>query len=126
MGNLTQELRQPSNPFTNLSQHALLHCQINALKNIIPDLEELAGLPQNVIDLSNGYILLQRCDTMARPLLPIEELALVSYLQALPEFSEVILHSPFHVITGQIAQSLWVEQSKTLQKLHMARNVKVN
>ena len=56
IGNLTQELRQPSNPFANLSQRALLRCQINALKNIIPDLEEPAGLPRNAIDLSDGYI----------------------------------------------------------------------
>ena len=111
IGNLTQELWQPSNPFANLSQRALLRCQINALKNIIPDLEEPAGLPQNAIALSDGYILLRRRDTVARPLLPIEELALISYLQALPEFSEIVLHSPFPVIrwaqlrlpTGQIA-----------------------
>lgn len=133
-GNLTQELRQPSNPFANLSQRALLRCQINALKNIIPELEEPAALPRNAIDLSDGYILLRRRDTTARPLLPVEELALISYLRELPECSEIVLHSPFHVIrwarlrlpTGQIARSLWVEQSKTLQKIRMARNVKVN
>ena len=134
IGNLTQELRQPSNPFANLSQRALLRCQVNALKNIIPDLEEPTGLPRNAIDLGDGYILLRRRDTTARPLLNIEELALISYLQALPEFSDIILPSPFCVIrwarlrlpTGQIARSLWVEKSKTLQKLRMARNVKVN
>ena len=134
IGNLTQELRQPSNPFANLSQRALLRCQVNALKNIIPDLEEPTGLPRNAIDLGDGYILLRRRDTTARPLLNIEELALISYLQALPDFSDIILPSPFCVIrwarlrlpTGQIARSLWVEKSKTLQKLRMARNVKVN
>ena len=111
IGNLTQELQQPSNPFANLSQRTLLRCQINALKNIIPDLEEPAGLPRNAIDLSDGYILLRRRDMVARPLLPIEKLALISYLRALPEFSEIVLHSPFPVIrwarlrlpTGQIA-----------------------
>ena len=134
IGNLTQELRQPSNPFANLSQRALLRCQINALKNIIPDLEEPASLPRNAIDLSDGYILLRRRDMTARPLLPIEELALISHLRALPEYSDIVLHSPIRVVrwgrlclpTGQIARSLWVEQSKGLQKLRMARNVKVN
>ena len=133
IGNLTQELRQPSNPFANLSQRALLRCQINALKNIIPDFEEPAGLPRNAIDLGDGYILLRRRDTTTRPLLNIEEVALISYLRALPELSEIVLQSPFSVIrwarlrlpTGQIARSLWGEKSKTLQKLRMARNVKV-
>ena len=80
IGNLTQELRQPSNPYANLVQHTLLCCQINSLKNIIPELEEPTGLPQNAIDLGNGYVLLQRHDTTVRPVLYAEELALNTYL----------------------------------------------
>jgi hypothetical protein len=98
IGNLTQELRQPSNLYANLVQRALLHCRINSLKNIIPELEEFTGLPQNAIDLGNGYVLLQHHDTTARPVLPAEELALITYLQTFPEFCEICLHSPFSVI----------------------------
>jgi hypothetical protein len=134
IGNLTQELRQPSNPYANFVQRALLCCQINSLKNIIPELEGPTGLPQNAIDLGDGYVLLRRRDTTARPVLPAEELALITYLQTFPEFREICLHSPFSTIrwarsclpTGQIAQSMWGEKSKALEKLHMARNVKVN
>jgi hypothetical protein len=58
IGNLTQELRQPSNLYANLVQRALLRSQINSLKSIIPELEEPTGLPRNVIDLSDEYVLL--------------------------------------------------------------------
>ena len=129
--NLTQELRQPSNPFANLVQRGLLRCQINALKNIIPDLEEPSRLPRNAIDLGDGYVLLRKRDTTARPVLPPEERALVAYLHAIPNCHGISLRSPFSVIrwarlrlpTGQIARSLWVEQSK--ESLRMARNINV-
>ena len=59
IGNLTQELRQPSNPYANLAQQALLRCQINAMKNIIPDIEESNDLlPRGAITLGNDYVLL--------------------------------------------------------------------
>jgi hypothetical protein len=128
IGNLTQELWQPSNLYANLVQGTLLHCQINSLKNIIPELEEPTGLPRNAIDLGDGYVLLRRCDTTARPVLPAEELALITYLQTFPEFREICLYSPFsairwarlHLPTGQIAWSMWGKKSKALEKLRMA------
>lgn len=126
IGNLTQELRQPSNPYANLSQHALLRCQINALKNIVPDLvEPTSHLPRGAVDLSDGYILLRRRDTIARPLLRDENLALVAYLG--PGLGT---QSQFSVIRWgrlrlQIARSSWVE-SKPLEKLRMAQNIKVS
>ena len=38
IGNLRSEIHQQSNPFANLSECASLHCQINALKSILPEL----------------------------------------------------------------------------------------
>lgn len=133
IGNLTQELRQPSNPFANLAQRALLRCQVNALKNIIPELDETVHLPRNAIDLGNGYILLRRRDTTAREILPDEAVALITYLQTLPGFTgpssqtcvSVVRWARLRLPTGQIAQSLWTEQSKPLDRLRMSRNVKV-
>ena len=80
------------------------------------------------------YIVAYLCDTTARRVLPAEELALIAYLETLPEFCEIRLQSPFSVVrwarlrlpTGQTARSLWGEQSKALEKLCMARNVKVD
>jgi hypothetical protein len=39
IGDLAREIRQPSNPFANLSQRGLLRCQLNALKAIAPELQ---------------------------------------------------------------------------------------
>lgn len=134
IGNLTRELRQPSNPYANLAQRALLRCQINALKNIIPDLEEPdGGPPRGAIALGDEYILLRRRDSVARPILPCEELALAAHLRQSPEFLGVSITSPFSAIrwgrlqlpNGQIARSLWVEQPKGISQIRMARNVKV-
>ena len=67
IGNLGQEIRQPSNPFANLSQRALQRCQVNALKAMIPDLEKSAPtVPQGGKDLSGGYILLRAKDRASR------------------------------------------------------------
>ncbi|KIJ95011.1 hypothetical protein K443DRAFT_109498 [Laccaria amethystina LaAM-08-1] len=39
IGNLGEEIRQPSNPFANLSQRGLLRCQVNALTAMVPELK---------------------------------------------------------------------------------------
>ena len=39
IGNLGQEIKQPSNPYANLSQRGLIRAQVNALKAIIPALD---------------------------------------------------------------------------------------
>ena len=60
IGNLGEEIKQPSNPFANLCQHAVWCCQVNALKTIIPDLEpSKAQVPRGAADINSGYILLQ-------------------------------------------------------------------
>ncbi|KAF8576141.1 hypothetical protein K439DRAFT_1623080 [Ramaria rubella] len=40
IGDLGGEIRQPSNPYANLSEQGLICCQINALKGILPGLEK--------------------------------------------------------------------------------------
>ena len=43
IGDLGSEIRQPSNPFANLSERASLCCQINALTSILPELAPSKG-----------------------------------------------------------------------------------
>ncbi|KAG2335234.1 hypothetical protein BDR05DRAFT_858792, partial [Suillus weaverae] len=40
IGNLGQEIRQPSNPYVNLSREGVRRCQVNALKAMVPNLED--------------------------------------------------------------------------------------
>ena len=60
IGNLRQEIWQPSNPFANLAQHALQWSQVNALKSIYPELDPKSRLqlPKGAVDVREGYIVL--------------------------------------------------------------------
>ena len=60
IGNLGQEIWQPSNPFANLAQHALRWSQVNVLKSIYPELDLKAKfhLLKSAVDVGNGYIVL--------------------------------------------------------------------
>jgi len=59
-GNLGEKIKQHSNPFANLSQRGIRCAQVNALKAMIPDLEQpqAAEDPRGSIDLGDGYLLL--------------------------------------------------------------------
>ena len=59
IGNLGQEVRQPSNAFANLAERGLLCVQQNALKALLPDLDVTNYLPRGSIHLGNGYVLLR-------------------------------------------------------------------
>lgn len=58
IGILGQEIRQPSNPFQNLSERGLRRARINALQNIIPDLVKPPHSIRISADLGNGFILI--------------------------------------------------------------------
>jgi hypothetical protein len=63
IGNLGEEIKQPSNPFANLSQRGIRHAQVNALKALIPDLapdrDDANHLPRGARDIGDGFILLR-------------------------------------------------------------------
>ena len=89
IGNLGQEIRQPSNPYVNLLQCGLLRCQVNALKVMVPDLDPPPPtLPRGAIDLGQGYALLCAQDRYARLMHPQEASALLCYLGGVPESSD--------------------------------------
>jgi hypothetical protein len=58
VGNLSREVHQHSNPFSNLSQCGLLRAQMNALYSILPVLNPPNKLPQRSISLGDQYVLL--------------------------------------------------------------------
>ena len=66
IGNLGEEIKQPSNPFANLSQRGIRRLQVNALKAMIPDLEPNSdSLPRNSNDIGDRYIFLRVRDASA-------------------------------------------------------------
>ncbi|KAI0077274.1 hypothetical protein K474DRAFT_1684384 [Panus rudis PR-1116 ss-1] len=80
IGNLGEEIRQPSNPFANLAERGLRRSHVNALKAMYPtyfDKEQV--LPRNSVDLGDSYRLLHAQDNTDRPLRACEVPALAAY-----------------------------------------------
>ena len=127
IGNLGQEIRQPSDPFSNLAQQGIRRCQVNALKAMIPDLD-LTGEgdnPRASEDLGNGYVLLPKCDK--RPIkVHGPEAQIISQYAGQPKILHIRRWGRLRLPNGQIAHSEFVESQKPLEELRMARNVVVS
>lgn len=134
IGNLVAEIRQDSNPYANLSQRGLERSQVNALKAIYPDLDEEANtIPRGAIDLGDDYVLLRAKERTfyklsQEYLTALEIFLLRAYNMILPEGTSVSVQrwARLSLPTGQVARSRWKENLKPLDKVRMARNVKVN
>ena len=143
IGNLGQEIRQPSNPYANLSRRGVIRCQVNALAAMFPG--QLTGamrdsqLPRGAVDLGEGYALLRAQDQL-RPMRKVEAAALLVYLknQANVDVSaitsgcdksdwcpNVARWARLQLPNGQIARSKWKEGLKPLDKVRISRNIKV-
>ena len=132
IGNLGEEIKQPSKPYANLSQRGVRRSQVNALKAMIPDLEQDADrLPRGAVDVGNGYMLLRARDQTARKLPEEEEMAVRTYFQSVVGDLGIDLHpqvtrwARLRLPNGQIARSAWKECLKPIEQVRMARQVAV-
>jgi hypothetical protein len=133
IGNLREEIKQHSDPYINISERGVCHCQVNTLKALIPDLEPVGNLlPHGSEDVGGGFILLRALDRTTRKVTnPFESAAICKYL----ERNGAILTDGWEAYTcrwarvclpnGQVARSLWKEIKKSLDKLCTSRNLKV-
>lgn len=133
IGDLTAELRQPSQPYKNLSERASRRCQMNALKAMIPDLEpEETKTPRASEAVGDGYRLLTAHDQVLRELPACEGAALSRFLRDQgmdigPNWvARVSRWSRIGLPVGQISRSLWKEGKRPLKKLRTSRMVKVS
>ena len=123
IGDLGNGIRQPSNPFGNLSQLALRQAQINAIKVICPELDEdlVKHLPQYSCDLGEGYIVLRPREKVAQGFSDRQ-------LQAVREVCEKQKRQKWgrlQLPNGQIARSLYSEKQRNSTQTRISRNVKV-
>ncbi|KAF8059565.1 hypothetical protein FPV67DRAFT_1425563 [Lyophyllum atratum] len=134
IGNLTEELKQHSEPYKHLSRRAVQRAEINALKLMVPKLDRHAGreglVPRGGKDLGDGYVLLRAMDSCARSISVAEAEAFRAYLendnQITPTTDPTLVRwARLRLPNGQVAHSLWKEALKPLYKLRMARNVKL-
>jgi hypothetical protein len=88
IGNLTEEIRQDSTPYANLSQRAVERAEVNTLKAMLPELDrdmlKEGHIPRGGRDIGDNYVLLRAKDTCARQLDQAEADALTSYLHRDP------------------------------------------
>jgi hypothetical protein len=123
IGNLGQEIRQPSNPYANLSREGVRRCQVNALKAMVPDLNEPEkDLPQTAINLGDGYALLRKRDSYdVRP----EGRAAQAIQEYLGVDVKIRRWARLRLPNGQTARTAWREADKPAAKVRISCNVKV-
>lgn len=133
IGNLGEEIKQPSKPYANLSQRGVRRSQVNALKAMIPELDDNKHfqVPRGAVDLGNGYILLRARDETAQELSEEKETAIRTYFQTVVGDLEIDTHlrimrwSRLRLPNGQIARSAWKENLKSIKHVRIARQVTV-
>ena len=123
-------IKQPSNPFANLTEQAKKVAEINALVSIWPELEQLQSDPRGSIDIGAGYLLLGPKDEEPYNLSDPERTAIAKFCSGLPDAGSVPLRSVYRwgrlrLPNEQVARSYWKEvvRSKTAR---MDRNLKVH
>ncbi|KIK77582.1 hypothetical protein PAXRUDRAFT_17405 [Paxillus rubicundulus Ve08.2h10] len=121
IGNLGQEIRQPSQPYANLSPEGVRHCQVNALLSAISTLETP---PKGAIDLGNGFALLRKRDK--DHILPVDGPArtIQQFLSAHHPLPKIKHWARLLIPNGQIAQTAWREKLKAHEDLCASRNIK--
>lgn len=81
IGDLGAEIRQPSNPYANLSQRSILRARINALKAMDPSFNVTTQLAASSLDLGDGYVLLHARERSGQVREGIEGQAIEKYLR---------------------------------------------
>ena len=125
IGDLGKDIRQPSNPFTNLCQIALRRSQINALLGICPELDPNTELMSTGNDVGNGYFLLTPRERYA------SSLGGNIYWDAVhtkfPHMAGVRKWGRLNLPNGQVARSLYSETQRKgkAKNARVTRNVKV-
>ncbi|KAI6119524.1 hypothetical protein EDD16DRAFT_1480086 [Pisolithus croceorrhizus] len=126
IGNLGQEIRQPSKPYENLAEEGVRRSRVNALLVIMPELDDgMHGLPKGSVDLQDGFVLLRKRDK--RPWLPSgEEAHIISeFIRGSRPLYRFRRWARLCLPNGQIARSLWREKFKPSTQIRISRNVKV-
>ncbi|KAJ2921645.1 hypothetical protein H1R20_g15449, partial [Candolleomyces eurysporus] len=137
IGDLGGQIRQPSNPYHNLSERGLRQCQINTLTAAYPELvRSPPSTPSLSDDLGEGFLFLSARertprthsgeigDTLRRYF--IQEEAVFGNIPP-PQWlgPKIRRWARLKLPNGQIARSAWKEQNKPSEKVRQARCVKL-
>ena len=130
IGYLGSLIKQPSNPFANLTEQAKKVAEINAIIAIYPRLERKKKDPRGSIDLGNGFLLLGPKDQKPHHFSSVEKTALDNFYSGLSN-TELVPRRSFHrwarlqLPTLQVARSYWKEVDRSSRAARTDRNLKV-
>lgn len=124
ISDLGAEIKQPSNPFANLSKRGIVRCQVNALFSMVPSLESESSVlePRGSANLDNGYVLLRKMDRTARivtgaSLKAIEDFCHRQFGVNVPPKLQITRWARLRLPHGQIARSKWKEDLLSLLQM---------
>jgi hypothetical protein len=133
IGILGGQIRQPSNPYHNLSQRGLQQCQVNALLAAYPNLSrDKTPTPKLVENLGDGYSFLSARERTPRIHLGLVGKAVHKYFvdeeavignPALANWSgpRICQWAHLQLPNGQIARCAWKECAKSVANVCCAR-----
>jgi hypothetical protein len=120
IGNLEQEICQPSNPFANLAQQGIWRCQMNTLKAMLPELDpQSSSIPRGATDLRNDYVLLPKRDRYPTKIVTDEQHVIAAYLGH-PAVPKLRRWAWLRLPNGQVACSQFMELVKAPENVRMA------
>jgi hypothetical protein len=133
IGDLKRQTRQPSKLYANFSRRGVVQSQVNSLYAIFPELAPKdEHIPGNAVDIGDGYYMLSKWDSTARPVTAAEHTAIATYLlhhHMAPPSAHIPVHvtrcARVHLPNGQIAASLWREEVLNTH-FRVGRNIKVS
>ena len=130
-GKLVEEMRQPSNPYANISEKGLQRAQITALMAMIPALVPRSKIPRVSKDLGDGYLLLGPKNKYAQAMSVVETVTIHEYYishntRLLTANPQIIEWGRVRLSNQQIVRTAWKEKVKDVNKIRMSRNIVVS
>ena len=128
IGNLTEEIKQHSQPYANLAEHGARRAQVNALVALVPDLEPKKALSRLSKDIGDSFIL-SMADTCARSISAVETQAIRDFyltynIQICQDF-RLVKWARLLLPNLQFVRTAWKEAPKALNKVRISRNIMV-
>ena len=129
IGVLGSQLRQPSNPYANITAQAQKMAHVNAMVAIWPSFEKITENPRGSVNLGDGYLLLRPMDGPYH-LSQKEEEAFDIFCSDLYSPQDIDRGSVnrwgrLRLPTEQVARSVWKELERCSGMARTDRNVKV-
>jgi hypothetical protein len=129
IGNLGEEIRQPSQPFANLAERGARRAQVNALIALLPNLAPEKSLSHLSEDIGDNFIL-SMADTCARSISDFEKNAIRAFFLSrnieIHEDLRLRKWGRLRLPNLQFVRTAWKEAPKALNKIRISRNIMVS